>query len=388
MDSLLIKKNRIQSLDLLRGIVMIIMALDHVRDYFYIGSFTVKPTDLTHTTVALFATRWITHYCAPVFVLLAGTSAFLSGQKKTRKELSFFLLTRGLWLIFLELTLIAMAWKMQIDFHHIFLAVIWALGACMIALSVLIWLPLNGILITGLILIIFHNTLDTVHISGNSAPALLWKLLHEEGSVTLGETKIQVVYPILPWIGVMALGYCMGKLYTTGFDSVKRKKTLAITGLSAIIFFLILRFTNLYGDMSLWSNQPDPVFTVLSFLNVTKYPPSLLYLAMTLGPALLFLSVSENLSNRITAIITVYGRVPMFYYICHLYMIQFSAALLFFSQGFKLSDLEKGIPSGYGVNLVMTWGVWMGLVTLLYPLCKWYDRYKSGHPEKKWLSYL
>lgn len=388
MNTLVTNRSRIQSIDLLRGLVMIIMALDHVRDYFNTDSFMIDPTDLSKTNVALFATRWITHFCAPLFMFLSGTSAFLMGQKKTKRELSVFLLTRGLWLIFLELTIVGFGWSFQFDIHYFGLLVIWALGTSMIVLSGLVWLPFNAILLIGVIMVCTHNALDTVHVQGNTVSALGWKLLHEQGEGTLGGVHIFVMYPILPWIGVMALGYCLGKLYATDFDAAKRKKTLKVLGLSVIVVFIALRFSNLYGDAALWSSQPRTAFTILSFLNTTKYPPSLLYLTMTLGPALLFLAYSENITNLFSNIIKIYGRVPMFYYLCHLYLIHLGAVVLSFVQGFKPSDFEKGIPPGYGVNLGMTYVVWLAVIIILYPLCKWYDKYKTGHRENKWLSYL
>ncbi len=388
MDSLAINRSRIQSLDLLRGLVMIIMALDHVRDFFNSGSFAIDPTDLSKTNLALFGTRWITHFCAPVFMFLAGTSAFLMGQKKTKRELSIFLLTRGLWLILLELTIVGFGWSFHLDFHHFDLLVIWALGACMIFLSGFIWLPFNAILIIGLILVCGHNVLDTVHIEGNSLSAFGWKLLHEKGAVKIGDVNIFVMYPILSWIGVMTLGYCLGKLYVRDFDASKRKKTLALLGLSVIVVFVVLRFSNVYGDMALWSTQPGITFTLLSFINTTKYPPSLLYIAMTLGPALLFLAYSENITNRFSEIIKIYGRVPFFYYICHLYLIHFGALILAYFQGYHAPDFENGAAQNYGINLGLTYVVWLFVIIILYPVCKWYDSYKSGHRENKWLSYL
>ena len=371
MDSLSINKSRIQSLDLLRGLVMIIMALDHVRDYFNADSFMMDPTDLTKTNVAFFATRWITHFCAPVFMFLAGTSAFLISQKKTKKELSIFLFKRGLWLIFLEITIIAFGWSFELDLHQFVLAVIWALGACMIVLSGLIWLPFNVIIVIGFLLVCGHNVLDTVHVQGNTLIDLTWKLLHEQGEGTLGGVNIFVMYPILSWIGVMALGYCLGKLYVADFDSTKRKKILIILGLSATVVFIVLRYINIYGDAALWSSQQSNALTILSFFNTTKYPPSLLYITMTIGPALLFLAYSENITNRFSNIIKIYGRVPMFYYICHLYLIHLGGLAMMFIQGFRLSDFDKGPPPGLGLNLAMTYVVWLAVIIVLYPLCKW-----------------
>lgn len=379
---------RIQSLDLLRGLVMIIMALDHVRDFYYTGGFALSPTDLSKTHLTLFATRWVTHFCAPVFMFLAGTSAFLMGRKKTKAELSLFLLTRGLWLIFLELTIVAFGWSFQIQFHFIAFLVISALGFCMVALSALVWLPPRVILVFGLLLVCGHNALDNVHIAGNSLPSFLWGLLHEERSFTFGSLTVYVLYPILPWIGVMALGYCFGQLYAPQFNPARRRKILLVLGLSVTAFFVFLRLTNIYGDPSDWSVQSSRVFTFLSFLNTTKYPPSLLFLAMTLGPAMLFLALTENISNRFTTAIRIYGRVPMFYYLCHLYLIHLGAVALYFMQGFRISDFKNGPPQGYGVNLWFTYAIWLAIILLLYPLCRWYDRYKSRHKQNKLLSYL
>lgn len=383
-----ITKARIQSIDLLRGLVMIIMALDHVRDYFHHDSFFIDPTDLSKTNVALFATRWITHFCAPVFVFLAGTSAFLSGQRKTKKELTFFLFTRGIWLIFLEITIIAIGWSFDIDFHHYALAVIWALGASMIVLAGLIWLPYPLILAIGCILVLGHNALDTIHAEGNTAGALAWRLLHEQGNTNFGDFSVFVMYPILPWIGVMTLGYCLGRIYTTEFDAARRKRILTGLGLGAIAFFVLMRFINFYGDMKPWSSQPDPVFTVLSFFNVTKYPPSLLYATITLGPALLFLAYSEKISNGVSKFITIYGKVPMFYYLCHLYLIHLGGVVMAYLQGFQPADFDHTPPADYGVNLGITYLVWIAVVLLLYPACKWYEGYKYARKENKWLSYL
>ena len=281
---------RIASIDLLRGTVMIIMALDHVRDYFHADAYLYGPLDLDKASVALFFTRWITHFCAPIFMFLAGTSAFLIGQKKTKKELSLFLLKRGLWLIFLELTLIVFGWNFDITFTNIYFIVIWALGVSMIILAGLIYLPNKLILLIGILLVAGHNLLDNIHVAGNNLPAFGWALLHDQNFFNWNGRNILVGYPILPWIGIMALGYCIGNLYTPGYGARKRKKTLLIIGSSAILLFVLIRLINEYGDPSHWSLQSSVVYTFLSFIKVTKYPPSLLYALMTLGPALLFLA--------------------------------------------------------------------------------------------------
>ncbi len=391
MNTIAINKPRIQSIDLLRGLVMIIMALDHVRDFFHADTFSFDPTDLSKTNAALFITRWITHFCAPVFMFLSGTSAFIAGQKKTKKQLSMFLLTRGLWLVFLELTIVGFGWSFDYHFNHMNFLVIWALGAGMIALSVLIWLPFYFILFIGLLLVGAHNALDNVHVHGNNLAVVGWSLLHEQDFFKFKGISIFVMYPVLPWIGVMALGYCLGKLYATDFDAAKRKKILVLLGWSTILVFIALRFSNIYGDASKWSSQPDAIFTFFSFINTTKYPPSLLYITMTLGPALLFLAYSENITNRFAGFIKVYGRVPMFYYLCHLYLIHLAALLsALFIQGFTWSQLNSNDEplTGYGYNLGIVYVVWISVILALYPVCKWYDKYKTSHREKKWLSYL
>lgn len=396
MQQTLSSSKRIASIDLLRGTVMIIMALDHVRDYFHADAFLYDPLDLEKTSAVLFFTRWITHFCAPVFMFLAGTSAFIAGQKKTKKELSVFLLTRGLWLILLEITLISFEWNFDITFSNIYFIVIWALGISMIALAGLIHLPYKFILLIGIMLVAGHNLLDNTHVTGNTLPAFGWALLHEQNFFMWQGKNILVGYPILPWIGVMALGYCMGILYTPAFSAEKRKKWLVIIGGSAIGLFIIIRFTNVYGDFSPWSYRQSALYTLLSFIKATKYPPSLLYILMTLGPAILFLAFSESWNNALSKIVSVYGRVPMFYYILHIFFIHLFtmiAAGLFTQYSWKLWILKQPLwfsedLKGYGFSLGIVYLVWLTIVIGLYPLCNWYDKYKSSHKEKKWLSYL
>jgi uncharacterized membrane protein len=387
---------RITSIDLLRGAVMIIMALDHVRDYFHADAYLYDPLDLDKTSVALFFTRWITHFCAPAFVFLAGTSAFLVGQRKTKKELSVFLLTRGIWLVILEFTLISFEWNFDIAFTNIYFIVIWALGISMIALAGLIHLPNKLILLIGIILVAGHNLLDNIHVPGNNLKAFGWALLHDQNFFSWNGKNILVGYPIIPWIGIMALGYCLGTFYTPGFNAKKRKRILLVIGGSAIALFVLLRFLNVYGDPAPWSQQSSPFYTFLSFIKATKYPPSLLYALMTLGPALLFLAFAENISNAISKIISVYGRVPMFYYVLHIFFIHILtmiAAELFTGFSWKVWLLQEPLwftetLKGYGFSLGIVYLVWLTIVIALYPLCKWYDRYKQNHKEKRWLSYL
>lgn len=375
---------------------MIIMALDHVRDYFHAGAFYFDPLDLGKTTPILFFTRWVTHFCAPVFMFLAGTSASLIGQRKNKKELSSFLLKRGVWLIFLELTVVNFAWNFDFAFHNIYFIVIWALGVSMIMLAGIIHLPFKVILITGFVLVAGHNLLDSIHVPGNSLAAFGWALLHDQNFFNWNGKNVLVGYPVLPWIGIMALGYCAGSLYAPGITVEKRKRKLIFIGSAAVILFVILRFINIYGDSSPWSYQSSGIRTFLSFINVTKYPPSLLYSLMTLGPAILFLAFAEKTNHPVSKVISVYGRVPMFYYVIHIYLLHFVtmvAAGLFTSFSWKLWILKEPLwftqtLKGYGFSLGIVYLVWMGIVISLYPLCRWYDKYKQSHKEKWWLSYL
>ncbi|MEO7765947.1 MAG: heparan-alpha-glucosaminide N-acetyltransferase domain-containing protein [Ferruginibacter sp.] len=391
-----LNKSRITSIDLLRGFIMIIMALDHVRDYFHAGAFLYDPLDLEKTSVPLFLTRWITHFCAPVFMLLAGTSAFISGQRKTKKELSLFLLKRGAWLILLEMVVVNFGWNFMVTFPNLLLIVIWALGISMIVLAAFIHLPKQLILAVGIILVAGHNLLDNIHVSGNDLPAFGWSLLHEQRFFNWHGEGILVGYPLLPWIGIMALGYCLGHLYATGYDIGKRKKNLLLIGFSAITLFILIRCINGYGDHSHWSSQKNSFYTLLSFIKVTKYPPSLLYTLMTLGPAIVFLAFTENLKGTVVSIISIYGRVPMFYYILHIYLIHLLAMIA--SEVFTNVDWKNWMLTqplwfndslkGYGFSLGVVYLVWFIVVIGLYPLCKRYDRYKQTHKEKWWLSYL
>ena len=387
---------RVKSIDLLRGLIMIIMALDHTRDYFHADAFKFDPMDLEKTTVLLYFTRWITHLCAPIFVLLAGTSAFNSGQRKTKKELAGFLVKRGLWLIFLELTVVNFAWFFNVRFSLILLAVIWILGVCMIFLAGFIFLPKKIILWIGLILVFGHNLLDRIHSPQHDALGFLWGLLHDQKIFIIGHETILEIYHVIPWIGVMALGYCLGSLYANGFDASKRKKILFLLGIASILLFIIVRTINVYGDQTPWLNQKSPVYSLLSFLNLSKYPPSLDYLLITEGIGLVFLSLTEDVSNRLTKFISVYGRVPLFYYLLHLYFIHLFAMLAAVLIGYKWTDMTgfttwiNFMPNlqGFGFNLGVVYLIWISIVILLYPLCKKYDHYKASHKGTWWLGYL
>ena len=384
---------RIESVDLLRGVIMILMALDHTRDYF--GA-PVNPTDLTTTTVALFFTRWVTHFCAPVFFLLTGTGAFLALRRRSVAGLSRFLLTRGLWLIFLEIVVVrCLGWQFNFDYQLTVLTVLWALGWAMIVLSALVWLPPGVVGAVGAALIIGHNLFDGVQASSLGAFAPLWTTLHAPGVLwTDGSHTVFAAYVLIPWIGVTATGYALGQVYR--WEPERRRRFLLRMGLALVVAFLALRAVNLYGDPSLWGRQRSGVFTVLSFINTTKYPPSLLYLLMTLGPALLFLRAVDGRLPRALQPALVFGKVPMFYYALHIVLIHlFAVGVCLARYGsarwmFESPTLDRypvTQPPGWPAPLPMVWLIWVSVVLLLYPVCRWFAGVKRRHTDW-WLSYL
>ncbi|RYY53460.1 MAG: DUF1624 domain-containing protein [Chitinophagaceae bacterium] len=389
-------KYRITSIDFLRGAIMIIMALDHVRDYLYAGSFYYDPLDLTQTSGTLFFTRWITHFCAPIFMLLAGTSAWLTGKRKTKQQLAGFLVKRGLWLIFLELIVVNFGWNFNIRFPMFFFVTIWALGLSMILLAGLIYLPRKYIVAICVIIIAGHNLLDNVHMDGSSIKSFGWSLLHDQRFFTYYGKMLLVGYPIIPLMAIMPLGYCLGSWYGKDYPGVKRQKNLLLLGLACIAVFLVLRLPNLYGDPVPWTTQENAFYTFLSFIKINKYPPSLSYLLVTLGAAFLFLGLTEKSKGWVVRIVSVYGRVPMFYYLIHIYLIHLIALVasaFIRGQDWQVWILQKPIwfsPNlkGYGFSLATAYLIWIAVVAALYPFCKRYDRYKQSHKEKWWLSYL
>jgi uncharacterized membrane protein len=391
-----VKRNRVESIDVLRGIVMITMAIDHVRDYFHYDAFLYDPTDLSHTNLLLFFTRFITHYCAPVFVFLAGMSAYLYGANKSRSELTYYLFTRGMWLVFAELFIVTLAWTFNPSFPVFNLQVIWAIGISMIVLSAMISLKRKYILVIALLLIVGHNLLDHIHVPGSGIASFLWSVLHDPKDFDVGQFSIFVRYPVMPWTGIIALGYYFGSLYNYSYNPEKRRRILSSAGFAAIALFLLLRSVNIYGDPAHWSLQKNQLFTVLSLLNVTKYPPSLLYILVTLGPPLVFLGRAEKPVNRITSRLAVFGRVPFFYYVLHLYLIHLLAVIGAALSGHNwsdmiLSDRVNRVPGlkGYGFSLGTVYLVWVALILLLYPCCKWFDRFKRTHQaNNRWLTYL
>lgn len=392
----LTEKPRIASVDLMRGIVMVIMALDHARDYFHRDAFVYDPTDLNQTTPVLFLTRFITHFCAPTFVLLAGTAARISQQRKTKKELSRFLFTRGLWLVLLEITIVRFGMVFQLYYDVTIFQVIWAIGFSMVLLAFTIRLPFNAILAMALLITFGHDILHAVNISATDPLGILWAFTHQTNFVALAPgVSALIPYPFLPWFGILLLGYCMGEWFTKGFDPGMRRRLLLRTGISAILLFLALRYFNLYGDPSPWSLQKSGVYTLLSFINVTKYPVSLLYSLITLGPVLIGLALLEKVRVTSANPFVVFGRVPLFYYVLHFYFLHLGALILFMistGKGFGEIDFHftagfGGLPAGYGYPLIGGYIAWLTVVLILYPLCYAYNRYKSNH-KQWWLSYI
>jgi uncharacterized membrane protein len=388
---------RIESIDFLRGLVMIIMALDHVRMYFALGTWYAEPTNLATTTPLLFFTRWITHFCAPAFVFLAGTSAFLYGMNKSSvKQTARFLFTRGLWLIVVEVVIVNFAWTFDITYSFIILQVIWAIGLSMIVLSGLVFLPGWLIFLTGMILVFRHNLLDSITVQGSSMQAVIWHILHQPGTIFIDSTRfVNVVYPVLPWIGLMALGYVFGTLYRKDFPVEQRKRWLFAIGISATLLFVVLRWFNLYGEPREWVMLNTPIFRLMSFLNTTKYPPSLHFLLMTMGPALIMLAAIEPLKYHLTRPVITFGKVPFFFYIVHLYLIHGLAMLFLIYQGREGSEyvlssagITSGTLSNFGLSLEAVYLIWVLVVILLYPICRWYQEYRENNPTRWWLSYL
>jgi uncharacterized membrane protein len=382
------KRARIESVDLLRGVVMIIMALDHTRDYFGMPG---SPTNLATASVVLFFTRWITNFCAPVFFLLTGTGARLSLGKRSIPELSRFLFTRGLWLIFLDVVLFrCLILQFNFDYHVTIITVLWALGWSMVVLSALIWLPPSIVTAFGVIMIATHNLFDSVD---SSNP--LWTILHSPNFLLNTPTHtVRIAYPLIPWIGVTAAGYGLGAIYS--WNEPRRRTFLLRLGVLLTIGFILLRAINIYGDPFHWTHQRTAVYTVLSFLNTVKYPPSLLFLLMTLGPAILFLWLVDNQTPNALRPALIYGKVPMFYYLLHFFTIHALAVILCYTrygeihsmfQSPDLANFPITQPPGWGLALPWVYLIWIAVVIAVYPLCRWYAglRQRSNNP---WLSYL
>jgi len=382
-------RSRVESVDLVRGVIMILMALDHTRDFFGIPG--QNPTAMATTTAPLFFTRWVTHFCAPVFFLLAGTGAYLSLRRKSKAELSRFLVTRGFWLVFLELVLVrCFGYQFNIDYRVTMLLVLWALGWSMVLLAWLVHLPTWFVTTVGLVMIAGHNLLDGVRMSNP-----VWSILHGPGFVwNTPEHVVFAVYPLIPWVGVMAAGYGLGQVYS--WDAGRRRAFLLRLGLGLVAAFVAIRWLNVYGDPAPWSRQPTPVHTVLSFLNTTKYPPSLLFLLMTLGPALLFLRAVDGGVPKAMRPALVFGKVPLFYFVVHFPLIHLLAVVTclvrygtayWMFESPDLGNYPFTAPPGWGYSLPVVYLIWIFVVVAMYPLCRWFAALKQRRGDA-WLSYL
>ncbi len=391
------KNYRIDSIDLLRGLVMIIMALDHTRDFFHKPAFTDDPLNLATTTPMLYFTRWVTHLCAPIFVFLAGTGAYFQSQRKTKKELSSFLIKRGLWLLIIEIIIMNLAFSFDLKYSLIALQTIWSIGISMIILGIVIFLPFAVILAIGSVIVLGHNMLDSFE-AGRTTPIGWWySLLHQPGFYKLWDGhNLLILYPFLPWTGLMMLGYCFGKLFLK-YEGAQRRKMLVMLGIGLLLLFAALRIPNLYGDPRNWSEQKNALYSFLDVMNVQKYPPSLLYMCATIGIGMLLLAAFGNVRNRLTKFITVYGRVPFFYYILHFFLIHLVSAICYLARGHSFSEGAhvsngNGFQPNFtqpneGFSLGMVYVIWVLIVLSLYPLCKWFSEYKQKHKDW-WLSYL
>lgn len=386
---------RIASIDLLRGLVMAIMALDHVRDYFHISAMTQDPMDPQTTSIPLYFTRWITHYCAPIFVFLSGISAYLSSRKKTQAEASLFLIKRGLFLVLMEVSVVCFGWTFNPFFNTFVLQVIWAIGMSMVVLGLLNRLPVRFIAFIGLIIVAGHNLLDLLE-SGKSQMGFFWDAFHRGGFSYYALTDnrgILIIYPVLPWIGILLLGYAAGQLFTDKFTPEKRHRILLTVGLGAMVAFVVLRFMDGYGDTGHWVQQSSFSKTLMDFLDVRKYPPSLIFTLMTLGPACVFLALTDRVHNRFTEWLVVYGKVPFFYYLLHIYLIHVLCMIYFYASGHGHSEIISPDsfflfrPSDMGVSLLVTWIIWLLVLGLLYYPCRQYAAFKKS--RKHWIfSYI
>jgi len=393
LPSALDGSSRVASLDLLRGLVMVLMALDHTRDFF--TNLPFDPENLARTSLALFLTRWVTHFCAPLFFFLAGTGAYYFGRRHSFVELSKFLLTRGLWLIIVEFTIVGTAWTFKFPWG--FFGVIWALGASMVLLSGLVKLPIRWLTAISLAVVLLHDLTDTFRPTGPWS--WIWSILHVKGSISIAGFHNFVLFPLVPWFAVMALGYCFGFL----FQSADRRRWLLSLGIGFTLAFVILRGTNLYGNPPALPGGVTPgdfhvqrsaAKTLILFLDTEKYPPSLQFLLMTLGPSFLLLYLFERFGiPRLTYPILVFGRVPFFFYVLHLYLIHVLAVLVAVALGQPYSWLLHGgfwffdLPPGYGHDLPFVYACWVLVLVILYFPCRWFMRYKRNH-RAAWLKYL
>lgn len=382
---------RVASIDILRGLIMIIMALDHTRDFFHATAMTADPLNPASTTPALFFTRWVTHFCAPGFVFLSGLSAWLSARKKTKAEASVFLIKRGAWLVIVELTLVTPGITFNPFFSFIILQVIWAIGWSMILLGLLMRTSYKVVLAMGVILVFGHNILDYFTLPASGAGRyLVGALFTARGLIWQVDSThfVAIFYAILPWTGLMLLGYAAGIWFQKDFPAEKRQRLLLITGISATLLFIALRLARGYGNPEIWDGT-----TLYSFLNTSKYPPSLQFACMTLGPVLILLSLMENIRAGWTRIVSVYGRVPFFYYILHFYLLHTLLVIVFFASNHtaaEIADPQSPFlfrPVRFGYDLWIVYLVWITVVAALYLPCRWFNEYKIRHSQW-WLKYI
>jgi len=384
---------RIHSIDFTRGIVMIIMALDHVRDLLHVDAIIQSPTNLATTTPALFFTRWITYLCAPIFVFLSGTSAYLTLQRSNDQQQSRrFLVKRGLYLILLEFTLVNFGLYFDPGFHSFIFEVIAAIGFGFIMLSFMSKWSWKTVGIIGLIIICCHNLLSLIPFSKDSIVAAVLSPLFGPGLFPIGERTFLMAYPPIPWLGIMLIGFATGKYFE--LDSTTRKRIFLRIGSIALMLFVAIRFINIYGDPIPWSAQKNTVYTFLSFMSITKYPPSLLFCLVTLGIMFLVLAQAEQVRGRLAAIVFRYGKVPLFYFLLHFYLIHIIMFFVLWSQGISWSQMEFatgtfGRPANIksGVNLWEVYLIWIGVVSILYKPCMWFGQYKATH-NQWWLKYI
>jgi uncharacterized membrane protein len=389
---------RLLSIDALRGLVMIIMALDHVRDFFHADAALFSPTDLSRTAPILFFTRWITHYCLPVFMFAAGMGVYLYGRSRTKGEISRFLWMRGLWFIVLELTVMRFAYNFNFSLRFlILLLILWIFGICLLAMAALVYVPIRWLAALSMAVVLLHNCLDGFRAAQFGSAGWAWNLLHQPGVIPLAGKMALVTYTFLPWIGVMAAGYCFAQVFQ--LEPEARRRIILKLGLAMTIAFIALRALNHYGDPAPWTHQKSVLFTVLSFLNCTKYPGSLDFLLMTLGPALLILAWFDRRTFKPANPLVVFGRVPMFYFILHFYLIHAlavvgawlrygnSAARFVFNPLPSMGGPRELFPANFGYSLWVVYGVWLLVVVLLYPVCRWFANVKATRRDW-WLSYL
>jgi len=376
---------RLDSVDLLRGVVIVVMALDHARDFF--GTSGWDPSFAT-SSAPTFLTRWVTHFCAPVFVLLAGAGAGISLQRgKPKRELAWFLLTRGAWLALVDVTVISFSWFFRIGNPWV-TDVMWAIGWSMIVLAGLVYLPVWATTALGALLVAGHNVVDGIHADALGSASWLWKILHEQGIITFPSRATWFVgYPLVPWIGVTALGYSLGFLLT--MEPARRRRQLIVLGITVVVTFVVLRAADVYGDPQRWAPGGTLLQTIFSFVACHKYPPSLLFLAMTLGPALLALAALDRVRASPSNPLLVFGRVPLFFYVIHLYLIHFAAGLWFYPRlGMAAFHVDPDAPPpGFGVPLAAVYVVWAAAVALMYPPCRWFAGVKQRR-RSAWLSYF